>query len=315
MSGGFNLYETVTETVIEALERGVVPWHKPWKTGGDGLQVNLNSGRPYRGINQFLLSLSEYESPYWVTFKGMKKLGGNLKQLPGQEGKKTGQKSTLVVFWKRIVKTEFDPETGQTETRMVPLLRYFRVFNTDQIEWEDGKMPKKVVALDEDDPEELDFKPIEAAEAIVAGMPNPPKKKRNGGTRAYYSPMEDNYQLPPKEKFDSEAAYYLTEFHELGHSTGAKKRLNRKEVAEAKIVFGSQDYSNEELTAEMTAAMLGATSGIFWEKEVENTAAYLSSWIKKLKGDSKLVVAAAARAQRAADYILNVKYEDDNDAD
>lgn len=305
----FNLYETVTDRMIEALDAGVVPWRKPWNaTGEDGLQKNLNSGRPYRGINQFLLTFSEYDSPYWMTFKGMKKLGGTLKKINGEDEKGTGQKSTVVVFWKRIVKTEPDPMTGEKSTRVVPLLRYFRVFNSDQVEWTE-EVPARIKALEipaEDKPE---FITLEIAAEIVAGMPNPPKKLKHGGDRAFYRPATDEYKLPKPEDFDSPQQYHHVEFHELAHSTGHKDRLNREELTKLTTTFGDADYSKEELTAEMTAAFLDATCG-FSEVTFDNSAAYIDNWKKKLRGDNKLVVIAAARAQKAADFIQDIKWEE-----
>jgi antirestriction protein ArdC len=99
-----------------------------------------------------------------------------------------------------------------------------------------------------------------------------------------------------------EEFFYSVLFHELGHSTGHKSRLARKDFCEAS--FGSETYSKEELVAEMTAAFLCGVNQIEL-KTIDNSAAYIKSWLKKLKDDPKMVVLAAAQAQKAADYILN----------
>jgi antirestriction protein ArdC len=279
-----NIYEEITTTIITKLEQGLIPWNKPWSSGGPA--KNLSSKKEYRGINQMLLGMSDYKSPYWVTFKQAKALKGQVRK---------GEKSTMVVFWKMVrVKDEDD------EAKIVPFLRHYCVFNVEQC---DGL--ESVVPGTESVPEPLDFEPLAAAEAIVQGMPNAPSIEHKG-TRACYAPAKDAIRMPEQKDFDSVESYYATLFHELGHSTGHRSRLNRDTMSDV-AAFGSQTYSKEELVAEFTSAFLCGRCDIA-PAIIENAAAYIQGWLKKLRNDNRLLVNAGAQAQKAADYILNVQH-------
>lgn len=284
--------EIVTDQIIKFIEDGqTLPWQKPWRVD---LQRNLNSKRPYRGINTLLLEMysgaNGYESNFWCTYNGAKKAGGSVKK---------GEKSHIVVFYKMIPKKMEDGDIDEEVT--IPILRYYRVFNLDQCEG--IEIPKQ---------DDLDFVPDERAESVIANMPNPPSIK-HGGNKAYYRPPTDSIQLPKREKFNTVDAYYLTAFHELVHSTGHENRLNRQEVMKT-IVFGDTDYSKEELVAEIGAAMLGSYCN-FDPSNLENSASYVESWLKKLKDDKGMIVSAASRAQKAYDYILGTEPEPVNNED
>lgn len=270
-------YQVITDRIIELLEAGVTPWHKPWSGGGEAM--NLVSKRPYRGINRFLLNVAGYASPYWLTFNQANKLGGKIKK---------GSKSTPVVFWKLLEKE--DEKTG--EKKEVPVLRYYRVFNLEQTEGIDGPEPEEM--------EEQVFTPIERCEQIMASMPNPPKLQHRHQA-AWYRPSLDLINLPKPESFESAEEYFCTWAHEAAHSSGHKSRLNRPTLTDM-APFGSTNYSKEELVAEMTAAFLCGVTGID-NVTIDNSAAYLNGWLKKLRKDNRLVVLAAAQAQKAADYI------------
>ena len=268
------VYEIITEKIIDQLESGSVPWVKPW-IGGEPPK-NYISKKPYRGINPFLLACQGYASPFWLSFKQAQAAGGTVKK---------GEKGSMVVFWKMFEGSELD-KSGKP--KMIPMLRYYTVFNTDQCEGLTVDLPTTGE----------EFQPIDKAESIVDGMQNKPVI-RHAEPRAYYRPSTDLVNMPRKELFESAEGYYSTLFHELGHSTGHKSRLERKDFAEA--AFGSETYSKEELIAEFTSAFLCGISGI--EKEIKNQAAYIQGWLKVLKSDCKMAVLAAAQAQKAADYI------------
>lgn len=270
------VYELVTKQVLEQLEKGIVPWQKPWSIEAPR---NLSSGKPYRGINVILLGMRGFSSPWWVTFRQAKERGGHVRK---------GEKGSQVVFWKRDTREERNQETGELETRQRFVLRYYTVFNVEQCEGIEAPAPRKPHA------------PIQTAEAVVSGMPNRPAIRQ--GAAACYIPRLDTVEIPARDSFHTIEGYYSTLFHELGHSTGHEKRLNRSGIMDV-IRFGSEDYSKEELVAEMTAAMLCATVGI--ETTQENFAAYIQHWLKNLRNDSRLVVMAAAQAHKAADYILD----------
>lgn len=295
------IYQLVTDRVLALLEQGIIPWKKPWKTsGGSALPPsNLVSRRPYRGINIFLLIAQNFTSPYWLTFKQAQERGGHVRR---------GERGTPIVFW-RIDQRAEEPGEDETDTdRRRILLRYYTVFNVEQC---DG------IEVPGGHPVDVDptFDPIPACEAVYGNMPFPPEL-RHGGQQAFYSRSMDLVQLPKREAFCRCESYYSTLFHELAHATGHPSRLNRLAEEDGSGIFGSPAYAREELVAEMTAAMMCGVLGISpvkveaispdgSEELLENSAAYLRYWMDVLKGDSRVVVIAAARAQKAADYILS----------
>lgn len=292
-------YQVVTDRIIEALEEGIVPWQRPWKSTGldANTPMSLATGRPYRGINVLMLLIEQmrhgYSSRYWATYNQAQARGGQVRK---------GEKATQVVLWKWVdVKTA----TGKTDDdgepvkagRRVPILRFYSVFNLDQI---DGVTVK---AETEEPVEDAPvFEGCDAAEAFVAGYQGP--TLGHGGDRAYYSPGRDHVQMPEAVAFVDCDAYYSTLFHELVHSTGHEDRLNR--IKHDK--WGDEKYSREELVAEIGACFLCAESGV--EPRYEQSAAYLKSWMIALADDKKLVVVAAAQAQKAADLILGRNKEE-----
>jgi antirestriction protein ArdC len=284
-------YAIVTEKIINLLEQGIVPWRRPWSA--TGLPRNLVSKKAYRGINLFLLSATKYVSPFWLTMKQANELGGSVRK---------GEHSQIVVFWKvdQIAKpdAESGPENDDADekSRRRFVLRYYRLFNLEQCE-----LPQAVLAkLPKIETHQHD--PIEAAERIIAGMPNPPEIQY-AGSKAFYSPTTDRITLPSRELFINAAEHFATLAHELAHAAGAPKRLNRKSITEA-APFGSPTYSFEELVAEFSAAYLCAEAGIS-PAVLENQAAYIHGWAANIRSDKRMVVIAAAEAQKAADYILN----------
>ena len=276
-------YEVITNKIIEKLEQGTVPWHRPWSCE---MSKNLISKKEYRGINVFMLGSTGYANPYWLTFKQARQLGGHVCK---------GEESTPVVFWKWLEREQENPETGQTETVNVPLLRYYRVFNVEQC---DGIPKDKIPPLEN----ARDFHPIEQAETVVQEMPQRPIVKHEAA-QAYYRPSADVVNMPPAELFQSSEAYYSTLFHELTHATGHESRLKRLNTDKL-APFGSRDYSQEELVAEMGAAFLCGRCQIE-NQTIDNSAAYIQGWLRKLRNDKRMVVFAAAQAQKASDFILN----------
>ncbi len=242
------------------------------------------SRKVYRGINLFLLDSTGFASPFWLTFKQVESLNGRIKK---------GEKSLPVVFWKILE----DVDNG--ETRKIPFLRYHRVFNVLQCEGITVPTPPMVNGT---------FQPIERCEDVVANMPHRPAIEHGGG-RACYSPQRDAVSIPEASLFESPQAFYGTLFHELTHSTGHVSRLNRKEVANPSD-FGSDLYSREELVAEMGAAFLSRHCEIE-HTTLDQSASYIQNWLERLKEDRKLVVHAAAQAQKACDFILDIKPEDE----
>ena len=284
-------YQVITDRIVAALESGTVPWRKPWRSLTGLGPTSLSTGKEYRGINSLMLSLEAfsggYDSIYWGTYRQIGESGGQVRK---------GEHGTQVVLWKPVSKKQADG----SEDKFL-LMRLFTVFNADQADWADGKQPTNP------EPTEADYvEPVEAAEYIANHMPQRPEIK-HGGDRAFYSPVLDYIGMPPTEAFDSTEGYYSTLFHEMIHSTGHASRVGRDGI-EAFAGFGSASYSKEELIAEMGAAYLCAEAGI--EPRIEQNAAYIASWLKVLKNDKKMVVAAAGAAGKATDFILDRKREE-----
>lgn len=297
-----DIYQEVTEKIVTAIEAGeVAPWQRPWKLSG-GFPVNIKNGRRYRGVNVMLLMLEGYDDPRWGTYNAIKDAGGQVRR---------GEHHTQIVFWKRIERK--NPKEG--EDRAYRMLRTYQVFNAKQA---DG-LPELSVE------EEREFTPIEAADEIVrhyvwaegsaSGISAHTDVTRinqavgplvkHGYDRAAYDLRQDVVLMPEPKQFNSDEAYYTTLFHELTHSTGAEKRLKRIESA----LFGSDPYAREELVAEIGASFLSGVAG-FESAGDDQSAAYVGGWLDRIKGDPKLVVQAAGQAQRAADLVLGVTYED-----
>jgi len=282
-----NVYEVITDAIVKRLEEGTIPWHMPWSADGP---KNLISDKPYRGINVFLLGSLGYMSPHWLTYRQAESLGGHVNK---------GEKGTPVIFWKRYSKMETDPDTRDVKKKERFVLRYYSVFNLEQCTLPAEEIPQA-------DPTIQHFDPIPKAERVVKQMPNCPEIT-HVTARACYSPQFDVVNMPAAELFDTPENYYSTLFHELTHSTGHQSRLDRKGITDP-VRFGSHDYSREELIAEMGSAFLSGHCGIE-DQTLDNSAAYIDGWLGRLRGDPKLVVMAAAKAQKASDYILGVKFD------
>ena len=276
----FDIYAAVTDRIIAQLEQGIIPWEKPW-TGVQSGAISGATGKAYSLLNQMLL----VKPGRWYTFAQAQKLGGMVRK---------GEKSSMVVFWKQHPITETDPKTGEEIQVFVPVLRYFNVFHESQI---DG-LPEVTADTVTDHQE-----PIEAADEVIAGYVERSGilfQPITGSDEAYYSPRSDKVVVPAIEQFPDVAEYYSTAFHELTHSTGHSSRLGRiKQTA----FFGNEEYSKEELVAEIGAAALMNYVGIETRKSLRNSAAYIQSWLRALKNDKRLIVSASGAASKAFDLI------------
>ena len=277
-----NIYQIVTDKVVAQLEKGIVPWQKPWG-GNPAYAINYVSRKPYSLLNQILLGERQGE---YLTYKQIQSLGGSIKK---------GAKSSFVVFYTQVpVKNDKDEEI---DTK--PMLRYYNVFHIDDREGISSKYA---------DVEQPHHDPIQAAEDIIKGYVDRENTLRfvndRPSDRAYYSPVEDLVQVPMMEQYAEIGEYYSTSFHELTHSTMIGSRCNRKSAGQISL-FGSEEYSQEELVAEMGAAMLCNIAGIDTEKVFKNSVNYIGSWLKKLKSDNRFVIRAAGQAEKAVKYITN----------
>lgn len=272
-------YTLITDRIIAELESGTVPWHKPWTCTQPA--ISHTTGKAYSLLNQLLLGGRGGE---YVTFQQAQKEGGRVKK---------GEKSSIVVFWKWL--TVEDEDTG--EEKEVPFLRYFNVFHIDQCEGimarhhSEESLPETSASAD--DKAEVVIHDYIAASGV--------KLVSRESSEAFYRPSTDTVVLPLIKQFRDTAEYYSTAFHELTHSTGHPKRLNRiTETAR----FGSIPYSREELCAELGASLLLNRLGVETPGSFRNNAAYIDHWLGVLKEDKRLLVSAAGQADKAVRLIL-----------
>lgn len=280
-----NVYQIVTDRIIEELKKGYIPWQKPW------MSMRLQSGaynritkRPYSILNQLLL---QHEGEY-ATVRQWNQLGGKIKK---------GSKAEIVVFWK-LQEFQEERENGEVEEKKVPLLRYYRVFHISTV---DGVTP-----LSRPEPEEV--LGIEAGDKVIREYADREHVliREEYTDEAYYSPSRDQIVIPSKQQYKDIHEFYSTAFHEMVHSTGHKSRLNR----DIDCHYGSEVYSKEELIAEIGAAMLMSTLGIDTKQSFRNSTAYIQGWLRQIQQDERLVVSAAGKAEKATRYILNIPSEE-----
>lgn len=292
-----DVFQRVTDSIIAQLEKGVRPWQRPWAVkgtrGGGMLPLNAVSGRPYRGINVFLLwsdaITKGYASPYWLTYKQALGLGGNVKK---------GEKGSFIVYANRVEKpSKSDP----SETDSVFFWKGFTVFNAEQCE---GLPEKFYPAQPDENPDETEARKIARIGHADSYFAKVGATLKHGGGRAFYSPSGDFIQMPEIDAFKDAESYYATLGHEHVHWTGAKARLDRDFSGR----FGDEAYAAEELVAELGSAFLCAQLGLTLEPR-EDHAAYLASWLKVLKGDKRFIVQAASKAQKAVDYLTEAAGE------
>lgn len=280
-----NVYELVTNRIIEQLENNIIPWEKPWSGTIDGA-FNRVSKKPYSILNQMLL---KYNGEY-ATFKQWQELGGHIRK---------AEKSEIIVFWKMYPIKE-KQDDGTEIIKSIPLLKYINVFHISQV---DGVEPLKQKVTH-------DIEPIDKAEKILNDYWNRENItiEHVKGDKAFYSPIFDKIQLPLFEQFKQSEEYYSTAFHESVHSTMKTSRCNRQEDRKGKVVsFGSEEYSKEELVAEVGSAQLMNMVGIETTKSFRNSTAYIQSWLKVLRNDNKFIVSASSKAEKAVNYILGIQ--------
>ena len=274
------LYETITQRILNELANGVLPWRKTWKSG---LPKSLATGREYRGLNILVLGTTPYASRYWLTYREAERHGGHVRK---------GERATPVIYWKWRTLEELrrlEEETGQEN--LVPCVPFVSaVFNLEQVEG---------VATPADDlPGHHDR--LQVADQMLEVMPDKPEIIHTLTSTPAYSPRFDRVTMPHLSQFESADEYYTTLFHELTHSVGSPRRLNRFGEVEGDRF---EQYSFEELVAEFGAAFLCGFAGIQNRRTESLQASYIEGWARVFKQDSRILVRAASAAQRAADYI------------
>lgn len=292
----FDIYEEITNRIIDEMEKGIIPWQRPW-TSSNGAVSHI-TGRPYSLLNQILLldenDLLDKEncSKEFLTYKQVQEIGGRVKK---------GEKSKFVVFWKVYTK-EIVTKDGEKKVESIPLLKYYNVFEVNQCENISHKWSKEKRA---------DLQTVEEAENVVKNYFDREKCKLfiRESDKAFYAPLTDSVCVPKLSQYDIEAEYYSTLFHEMVHSTGHKTRLDRLSDWKPK----SQEYAKEELVAELGSVFLLNKTNIDCKKAFKNSVGYLQGWSRALKEDKKMFVSAASKAEKAVNYIINGKEQENVD--
>ncbi|CAH2398180.1 ArdC family protein [Mesorhizobium escarrei] len=291
-----SLYQEITDRIVAELERGTVPWVKPWgrAKAALGLPRNAATQRRYSGINILILWGAVIERSYpsqnWLTFRQALALGGNVRK---------GERGTTIVHADRFIPKD-EKERAKAdgdEPQAVPFLKRFTVFNVAQCD----NLPDHLHAAAE---------PLPAREIVPQAeqlIRRSGADFRIGGDRAFYMPGSDTIQVPPQPAFFHQIDYYRTCFHELGHWTGHPTRLAR----DLSGSFGSRTYAREELVAEMAAAFICSSLGI--EPTVRHSD-YIGSWLTVLREDNRAIFRAASHASKAADFLLGLNADVEGEA-
>jgi antirestriction protein ArdC len=294
-----NIYQEITDQIVQALENGVRPWHQPWNAAHMEGRVALplrHNGVAYRGVNVLALWMQAmangYATPVWMTFKQALALGAHVRK---------GEKGSLVVYADKITRTETDEKTGEESEHAIPFMKGYTVFNAEQIDGLSDLYYAKPAPLTPTIQRMARVEAFFAATGVTV---------RNGGNRAYYSVSTDHVQMPPIESFRDAEAYYATLGHETTHWTKHPTRLDRDFGRKR---WGDEGYAMEELVAELGAAFLSADLELTPKLRDEH-ASYIDSWLKVLKSDPRAIFAAASHAQRAADFLHGLQADAEAEA-
>lgn len=271
---------SITNTIIESLNQGRIPWRKPWASiGGPRTATNFVTNRPYSGVNVILTMIAEakhgWPVSYWATFNQLRSIGCHVRK---------GEKATTIVFWQQIKKTVKD-KNGDEQEKTIPFLKTWSVFNVmGQAEGEAIAKFRTQPVLKTFDVDRTEFDvAVSATQARID----------HGNEIAAYLPVEDRIIMPDVGRFDSFPDYAATTLHELSHWAQPKHRLG---------IEGT--YAENELFAEISSSYLMAALGIPHADDLRNTKAYIQSWLKSVGDDPKAIFKASSAASRAADYIL-----------
>ena len=286
-----DIYNEITNQIIEAIEAGAENYKMPWHVNGanSALPVNASTHRPYRGVNVMMLwavaTNKAYETNLWATYQQWRELGARVRK---------GEKSTCVVFWKFFNEEADEQEGTESDARRNPkavMARAYHVFNAGQVK---GYQMSAVPRLP-------DTERIARAEQFIETIG---ADIREGGSRAFYSPTEDYIQMPPFAVFKKADYRYSVLAHEVTHWTGAKTRLNRDLATR----FQKECYAAEELIAELGSAFICAELELEIEPRRDH-APYIQSWLKVLRNDKRAIFTASAKAQQAIDWLFKRNHD------
>jgi antirestriction protein ArdC len=278
-----DVYQTVTSQIVSAIEKGAGNWRMPWHTSGRFAfsPINVTSKKPYRGINTVCLWAAAqskgYESGEWGTYTQWQERGAQVRK---------GEKSTLIVFWKFANGTRETEDVSPASGSRLLFTRGYSVFNAAQVDGYNLPTDSEVPMAERIAHAEAFFREIGA-------------DVRHGGNQAYYAPISDHIQMPPFQAFSAAVPYYSTLAHEHTHWTANAARCDRQLGKR----FGDSAYAAEELIAELGAAFACAHLGLSTEPRADH-AAYIQSWLRVLKADSRAIFTAASKAQQATDWMI-----------
>jgi len=281
--------DIITERFIDQLRKGVIPWQKPWisiKGEFVGAWGHGEKGKPYSLLNQMMLP----KEGEYITFNQIRKEGGTLKK---------GSKGYQIFYYDSFKTTQKNPNTNVDEEIYIPFLKYYTVFHISDTEGITQNHQPDMSALDGlKEPQRC-----KKADELIKNYLERSGVKINheAQDKAYYSHVFDSITLPLKKQFKKRAEYYSTVFHELVHSTGHKTRFDRFSKRNA---FKGCEYSIEELVAEIGASAILYKLGIETKSSIQNSHAYLSSWMGALENDHRMIVNASSRAEKAVKYIF-----------
>jgi len=298
-----DVYQIITDKVIEGVKNKGLSWFKTWN-GQDSVPMSYTTKKPYRGINYLMLAYEMdskgYTNNEFITINQAKKFGGQIIK---------GSKSSMVVFYnvsfrdtdgkyykneRALIKAGKSKNDDDIQMYFTP--RYYNVFNVECFEGLPiSDIQKKREAL-----EGTIFQSIPEADDVWNGYKNNPTLS-HGGDRAYYRPSTDSIKMPKRQTFNTPNDYYGVLWHEMIHSTGHESRIGRKEVMETNM-FGSNDYSKEELVAELGSMFLQGITGV--ECDTDNSQAYINGWLERLENNPKWIISASSQSQRAVEHIL-----------
>lgn len=267
-------YELIVNQILEKLDDGILPWQKSWIWW---LPCNYETGKEYRWLNKLILLFDDYKDKRYLTVKQIQKLGGKIK---------TWTHATKVIFYKYSEDSEC---SEWAEKYSYPVIRYYNLFNIEQVAWIEFTPKKELDILER-------YQKAQKILDIYKDKPN-----ITSWVEPCYIPLTDTIQMPKPEKFDILDNYYSTLFHELIHSTWSDKRLNR--FKDKVSYYWNKEYSFEELVAEIWAMFLSQEVWII-QNTRNNSIAYIKWWLEYLHSNKKYIIQASSQAQKAVDYIL-----------
>ena len=286
MKNHLDIFQTVTDKIIQKLEQGVIPWTDGLNSKTARFPTNFITNRAYRGINILMLWMDDFHSPYYATYKQINDAGGYVKK---------GEKSSPVVYYHFVIR-------HRENNRKISLVDYNNLSNADKDVYNVKSYMRFYDVFNIEQTEGLS--PVSKAVSVdyIENYSDGPDIKHMACTPSY-NPVKDMVYMPHRNDYQNDGHFYATLYHELVHSTGHASRLKRDDF-HAPQSFRSESYSFEELVAELGTSFLLSHFNLYNEDLLDNSASYIKGWLSVFKSDNKVLFKAASEAQKAFDYIL-----------